>query len=72
MERKTVDWIAIIVIVAAVIFAGCTELKSDEKKVAELIQKDCEYANDGDWKSMYEQTARVSGTHIHTMRLQKI
>lgn len=55
MERKAVDWIAIIVIVAAVIFAGCTELKSDEKKVAELIQKDCEYANDGDWKSMYEQ-----------------
>lgn len=55
MERKTVDWIAIIVIVAAVIFAGCTELKSDEKKVAELIQKDCEYANDGDWKSMYKQ-----------------
>ncbi len=43
------------VIVAAVLFAGCTELKSDEKQVAELIQKDCEYMNNGDWKSMYEQ-----------------
>jgi len=55
MERKTVDWMVIIVVVAAVIFAGCTELKSDEKQVTELIQKDWEYANDGDWKSMYEQ-----------------
>ena len=55
MKRKTTELIAMVVIVAAVMFAGCTELKSDEKQVTELIQKDCKYMNDGDWKSMYEQ-----------------
>jgi hypothetical protein len=55
MKRKTVDWMVMIVIAAAVIFAGCTELKSDEKQVAELIQKGFKYMNDGDWKSSYEQ-----------------
>ena len=55
MERKTTEWIAMLVIVSAVMFAGCTELKSDEKQVTEMIQKDCIYGNEGDWKSMYEQ-----------------
>ena len=55
MERKPVDWMVMIVVVAAVLFAGCTELKSDEKQVAELIQRGCKYMNEGDWKSGYEQ-----------------
>jgi ketosteroid isomerase-like protein len=52
--------IGLVLAVLATVFAcGCVEkgsilTKGDEKQVMKLIQKECEYMNKGDWKSLYE------------------
>jgi len=58
--KKKILAIGLVLAVLAVIFTcGCVEkesilTKGDEKQVAELIQKECEYMNNGDWKALYE------------------